>query len=287
MRAIWKGAISFGLVSIPVSIYPAIRREELHFRLLRSPDLSPVNYKRVAESDGKEVPWDKVVKGYEYEKGKFVVLKEEDFKRVDVEATQTVDIINFVALDQVDPLLFYKPYHMEVMKGGDKAYVLLRDALKKTGKIAIAKVVIKTRQHLAAVKPQGEYLMLELMHFPDELTSTAEFKKPADKSLAKPEMAMATKLIESMTSEWNPEEYKDNYREALEDMIEDKLAHGDAKPAHTAKRKHPSNVIDLVSVLQESIQKAGGKSKTAAKAAGKTAAKKAAKKKAKAHNKAA
>lgn len=291
MRAIWKGAISFGLVSIPVSIFPAIRREELKFRLLRSPDLSPVNYKRVAENDGKEVPWDKVVKGYEYEKGKFVIIKEDDFKRVDVEATQTVDIMNFVSLDQVDPLLFYKPYHMEVVKGGDKAYVLLRDSLKKTGKIAIAKVVIKTRQHLAAVKPQGDYLMLELMHFPDELTDSSEFKKPADKSLAKPEMAMALKLIESMTSDWKPEEYKDEYREALEEMIEDKLEHGDAKPTHTAKKKQPTNVIDLVSVLQESIQKAGGKSKpaakTAAKAAHKTTAKKAAKKKTKPHRKAA
>jgi DNA end-binding protein Ku len=287
MRAIWKGAISFGLVSIPVAVYPAIRREELHFRLLRSPDLSPVNYKRVAEADGKEVPWDKVVKGYEYEKGKFVVLKDEDFKRVDVEATQTVDIINFVTQEDVNPLLFYKPYHMEVMKGGDKAYVLLRDALKKTGKIAIAKVVIKTRQHLAAVKPQGENLMLELMHFPDELTSASEFKKPTDKSLAKPEMDMALKLIDSMTSDWEPEQYKDDYREALEDMIEDKLAHGEAKPVHAAKQKRPSNVIDLVSVLQESIQKAGKKSKPAAKSATKAAAKKSAKKAAKKKPKAA
>lgn len=267
MRAIWKGAISFGLVSIPVSIYPAIRREELHFRLLRSPDLSPVNYKRVAESDGKEVPWDKVVKGYEYEKGKFVILKEEDFKRVDIEATQTVDIINFVKLADVDPLLFYKPYYMEVLKGGGKAYVLLREALKSTEKIAIAKVVIKTRQHLAAVKPQGEGLMLELMHFPDELVEAEEFKSPAEKTSSKPEMTMALKLIESMTSPWKPEQYKDDYREALEEMIEDKLAHGDAKPAHTTKAKRPANVIDLVAVLQESIQKAGGKSKPAAKKA--------------------
>src|SRR6516162_11052787 len=129
MRAIWKGSISFSLVNIPISLYPATKREELNFRLLRASDLSPVNYKRVAEADGKEVPWDQIVKGYEYEKGKFVIIKEEDFARVDVEATQTVDIINFVALDDVDPLLFYKPYYLEAGKGGDKAYVLLRDAL--------------------------------------------------------------------------------------------------------------------------------------------------------------
>src|ERR1700736_3210170 len=122
MRAIWKGAISFGLVNIPIALYPATRREELKFRLLRSSDLSPVNYKRVAEADGKEVPWEQIVKGYEYEKGKYVVLKDEDFARVDVEATQTVEIVKFVLLKEVDPLLFYKPYYMEVEKGGDKAY---------------------------------------------------------------------------------------------------------------------------------------------------------------------
>ncbi len=129
MRALWKGAISFGLVTIPVSLYPATRREELKFRLLRKSDQSPVNYKRVAEADGKEVPWDQIVKGYEYEKDKFVVIKDEDFARVDVEATQTVNIINFVSLDEVNPFLFYKPYYLESGKGGDKAYVLLRDAL--------------------------------------------------------------------------------------------------------------------------------------------------------------
>src|SRR3954463_14794190 len=169
MRAIWKGAISFGLVNIPIALYSATRSEELKFRLLRGSDQSPVNYKRVAEADGKEVPWDQIVKGYEYEKGKFVILKEEDFEQVDIEATQTVDIMNFVSIDDVDPLLFYKPYYLEVAKGGDKAYVLLRDALLETGKIAIAKVVIRSRQHLAAVKPQKKGLMLELMHFPKEL----------------------------------------------------------------------------------------------------------------------
>lgn len=270
MRAIWKGTISFGLVSIPVSLYPAIRREELQFRLLRGTDHSPVNYKRVAEKDGKEVPWDKIVKGYEYEKGKFVILKDEDFKRVDVEATQTVEILNFVPLNEVNPLLFYKPYHLEVGKGGGKAYILLRDALNKTGKIAIARVVIKTRQHLAAIKPQDKNLMLELMHFPDELRDMSELKAPEGKAPAKAEISMAEKLIESMTTPWEPEEYKDEYREALEEMIEDKVAHGDAKPVKAVKTKRASNVIDLVAVLKESL--AASKSKPAAKSAAKPAA---------------
>ena len=185
MRPLWKGAISFGLVTIPVSVYPATRREELKFRMLRKSDHSPINYKRVAEADGKEVPWEEIVKGYEYDKRKYIILKEEDFMRVDVEATQTVDIINFVEIDDVDPLLFYKPYYLEVGKGGDKAYVLLREALVKSGKIAIAKVVIRARQHLSAIKPQKNGLMLELMRFPSELIDVAEFKGPAETSVRK------------------------------------------------------------------------------------------------------
>src|SRR6476660_3079729 len=153
MRAIWKGSISFSLVNITISLYPATRREELKFRLLRRSDRSPVNYKRVAEADGKEVPWEQIVKGYEYEKGKFVVLQDEEFQRVDIEATHTVEITRFVKLGEVNPIFFHKPYYMEPQKGGDKAYVLLREALRESGKIGIAKVVIKTRQHLAAVKP--------------------------------------------------------------------------------------------------------------------------------------
>ena len=179
MRAIWKGAISFGLVNIPISLFPATRREELKFHLLRKSDLSPVNYKRVAAADGKEVPWDEIVKGYEHEKGKFVVLAEEDFARVDIEATQTVDITDFVALDEVDPMYFYKPYFMEPAKGGEKSYGLLRQALEEGGKIGIAKVVIKTRQYLAAVKPEKRGLVLELMHFAEELIDAKELNIPA------------------------------------------------------------------------------------------------------------
>lgn len=270
MRAIWKGALSFGLVNIPISLFPAVRREELKFRLLRDGDLSPVSYKRVAEADGKEVPWDKIVKGYEFEKGKFIVLKDEDFKRVDIEATQTVDIINFVALGDVNPVLFYKPYYMETAKGGDKAYVLLRDALAEMEKIAIAKVVIKTRQHLAAVKPQGEGLMLELMHFPEELIDVSEFRTPQTKSAAKPEMAMAKKLIESMTTPWEPEKYKDEYHDALEKVIEEKIEHPEHKAKAKPRKRAPSNVIDLVSVLQKSIQETQGRKKPAAKASAKS-----------------
>ncbi|MFZ0916559.1 MAG: Ku protein [Candidatus Udaeobacter sp.] len=271
-RAIWKGSISFGLVNIPIALYPATRREELKFRLLRKTDLSPVNYKRVAEKDGKEVSWDQIVKGYEYEKGKYVVLQDEDFQRVDIEATQTVDIQDFVELDEIDPIFFYKPYYLEPQKGGDKAYALLRDALKDSKKVGVAKVVIKTREYLAGVKPEDGALVLELMHFADELADASKLHIPTKVEVGKREMTMAKSLIDSMSSKWNPEKYKDDYREALLEVIEEKVEAGgkeiEQKPRKAPK---PTKVIDLVSVLQKSLEETGAKRK----AKGKSGAKKA------------
>ena len=271
-RAIWKGSISFGLVNIPIALYPATRREELKFRLLRKSDLSPVNYKRVAEKDGKEVPWDQIVKGYEYEKGRYVLLQDEDFQRVDIEATQTVDIQDFVELDEIDPIFFYKPYYLEPQKGGDKAYALLRDALKDSKKVGMAKVVIKTREYLAGVKPEDGALVLELMHFADELADASKLHIPKKVEVGKREMTMAKSLIDSMSSKWNPEKYKDDYREALMEVIEAKVEAGgkeiEEKPSKAPK---PTKVIDLVSVLQKSLEETGAKRK----AKGKSGAKKA------------
>ena len=271
-RAIWKGSISFGLVNIPIALYPATRREELKFRLLRKTDLSPVNYKRVAEKDGKEVPWDQIVKGYEYEKGKYVVLQDVDFQRVDIEATQTVDIQDFVELDEIDPIFFYKPYYLEPQKGGDKAYALLRDALKDSKKVGVAKVVIKTREYLAGVKPEDGAIVLELMHFADELADTGKLHIPKKVEVGKREMTMAKSLIDSMSSKWNPEKYKDDYREALMEVIEEKVEAGgkeiEEKPRKAPK---PTKVIDLVSVLQKSLEETGGKRKTRGKSRAKKA----------------
>src|SRR5438445_8267709 len=266
MRAIWKGSISFGLVNIPIALFPATRKEDLRFRLLRKRDLSPVNYKRVAEKDGKEVPWDEIVKGYEYEKGKYVVLKDEDFQRVDLEATQTVDIQDFVDQDEIDPIFFYRPYYLEPQKGGDKAYVLLRDSLERKKKVGVAKVVIKTRQYLAGVKPEDSALVLELMHFADELADPEKLHVPKKLELGKREMNMAKSLIGSMTSKWQPEKYKDDYREALMEVIEEKVEAGgkeiEEKPRKAPK---PTKVIDLVSVLQKSLEETGGKRKAKGK----------------------
>jgi len=269
-RAIWKGSISFALVNIPIALYAATQREELKFRLLRKTDLSPVNYKRVAEKDGKEVPWDQIVKGYEYEKGKYIVLREEDFQRVDLEAAQTVDIQDFVDLEEIDPMFFYKPYYLEPQKGGDKAYALLRDALKDSKKIGVAKVVIKTRQYLAGVKPEDGALVLELMHFADELADPAKLRVPKKVEVGKRELHMAKSLIDSMSSKWNPEKYKDDYREALMEVIEEKVeAGGNEIEEKPKKARKPTKVIDLVSVLQKSLEQTGTKKKTTAKSRGK------------------
>jgi DNA end-binding protein Ku len=265
-RAIWRGSISFGLVNIPIALYPATRREELTFRLLRKSDLSPVNYKRVAEKDGKEVPWEQIVKGYEYEKGKFVVLKDDDFQRVDLEATQTVDIQDFVDQEEIDPMFFYKPYYLEPQKGGDKAYALLRDALKDSNKVGIAKVVIKTRQYLAGVKPEDGALLLELMHFADELADAGKLHVPKKTEIGKRELNMAKSLIDSMSAKWNPQKYRDDYREALMEVIEEKMEAGGKEIAEKPKKApKPTKVIDLVSVLQRSLEQTGAKKKATAK----------------------
>ena len=268
-RAIWKGAISFGLVNIPVGLYPATRPgNDIKLRMLRESDQSPIKYKRVAEGDDKEVAWEQIVKAYEYEKGQFVVLTKEDLDKVNVASNQTVDIREFVDLADIDPMYFDQPYFLAPEKGGDKAYALLRDALEKSGKVGIAKVVIKTREHLAAVKPLGKALVLELMHFPDELADPQELNLP-DAAAGKKEMTMAEQLIASMTDKWRPESWKDEYREAMMKLIEEKVA-APGKESHGPKAagRKATNVVDLVSVLQQSLNahgKGGGKARKAPK----------------------
>jgi DNA end-binding protein Ku len=254
MRAIWKGSISFGLVYIPIAVYPATKEEKLSFRQLRSSDLSPIKYKKVAEADSKEVAADQIVKGYEYERGRFVVLKEEDFAKVRIESTHSIDITDFVDLGQVDPKFFYKPYFLEPQKGGEKAYALLHRALSGTGKIGIAKVVISNREHLASVKPDGLFLILELMHFASEILSPEELKNGPVSAITEKELKMAQSLIESMSVSWEPEKYRDEYRTAVMEMIEQKAQHKEieGKPAAAVRT---TNVVDLVKVLQESLNR--------------------------------
>lgn len=267
MRPLWKGAISFGLVNIPVALYSATKStEKIDLKMLRDSDQCPIRYKRVCEADGKEVPWEHIVKGYEYEKDQFVVLTKEDFERVEIESSQTVDIREFVDLAEIDPRFFDEPYFLAPEKAGAKAYGLLREVLHKSGKVGIAKVVIRPpREHLAAVKALNGVLMLELMHFPEELRDPKELNITTANPSPK-ELEMASMLVKSMSGKWEPGKYHDEYREALMRLIEQKIAAGGKTPPRPRERgEKPHKVIDLVSVLQQSIAQASVQTKRASK----------------------
>lgn len=265
MRPIWKGAISFGLVTIPISVFSATSsREKISFKMLRKGDLSPIRYKRVAESDGKEVAWEDIVKGYEYEKEKYVVFEDKDFDAVELTSTDTVAIQDFVELSQINPIFFHTPYYLEPMKGGAGAYALLRDVLEDTGKVGIAKVTMRNREHLAAVKANGSLLVMELMHFAHEIAPADAIKVPEDKQIGAREKEMAKTLVNQMSADWEPGRYKDEYAEAVLKLVDEKIkAGGKEIRGHKRQAAAATNVVDLVKVLQESLAAAG---KPAAKA---------------------
>jgi DNA end-binding protein Ku len=256
MRPLWSGSISFGLVNIPVGLYSATsHKQALGLDLLRDSDHSRIHYKKVAEADGKEVPKEHIVKGYEYEKGKYVVLTQEDFQRVEIKSNQTVDIREFVNLADIEPQYFDEPYYLAPLKNGDKAYTLLRGVLEKTGLAGIAKVVIRPpREHLAVLKPLDGLLMLETMHFPEELRDPSELPAPKA-AVGEKEMNMALTLVKEMSAKWEPSKYHDEYRECLMKIIEQKVkAGGKALPAPKhEERPGKDKVIDLVSLLQSSL----------------------------------
>jgi DNA end-binding protein Ku len=284
-QAIWKGSIRFGLVNIPVAVYPAEESDELSFTLLDRRDLSPVGYQRINKASGEEVPWSEIVKGYEYEDGEYVVLGDEDFKRANPEATQTVDIVAFVDASQIDPMYFDRPYYLAPIKGGEKGYALLREALAASGKVGVAKVVLRTREHLAAVIPRGRALVLELLRFPHELRDAGELDLPKagleDAGVTKREIEMAEKLVEGMVEEWDPTQYKDDYRNDLMARIDEKIEKGEteviAEPEEEEEgERKGAEVIDIMDLLKRSLEKTGGKAKTKASAkAGKKSKKKA------------
>jgi DNA end-binding protein Ku len=277
-RAIWKGSITFGLVNIPVGLYSAETRDEISFKLLDQKTMSPIHYKRVSEESGKEVPWDQTVRGYEFQKGKYVVMSDEDLKRAAPEATQTIDIVDFVDLEDIDPLYFDKPYFLAPDSKGTKAYALLRETLRRTGKVGIAKVVIRTRQYLAAVVARGDsdVLTLELMRYAHELRDPSELDVPRGKSgVSDKELQMAERLVEGMVEAWDPEKYKDDYRRDLMKTIEERAEAGqlEASPEPAAKAERPrAQVVDLMSLLKRSVEE--GPAKKPAKKSAKTAAKK-------------
>lgn len=268
-RPIWKGHISFGLVSIPITLYSAEKRFDLHFKLLDSRDKAKIRYSRVNEVTGEEVPWDQIVKGYEYDDDKYVLIDDEEFKKVAVEATRTIEIEDFVEHDSIDHVYFDKPYFVVPDKKNQKGYVLLREVLRNSGKVGIARVVIHTREYLSALFVADDILVLELLRFEQELRSPEEFELPgndlSDYKVTKKEVELAEKLVESMTIKWRPDKYQDEYRAELMEWIQKKAEAGGLEVApETAEEpeEEGGKVIDMMELLKKSVEGNGGKSRT-------------------------
>jgi len=252
-HAVWTGSISFGLVTIPVKLQTAVRANDLRFNMLHKQDEGRIQNVRRCGACGKDVAFDEIEKGYEVEKGRYVVLTEEDFKRVDAEATQSVDIMQFVEAAEIDEMLYDRPYYLEPEKKGRHAYALLREALRDAKKVGIARVVVRSREHLAALRPHGDALVLELMHFADEIVDPGELDFPASEKSAAGEMKMARTLIESMTESFDPAAFRDRYRDEVLAMIEARAA-GAPPPKPPGKAPRRDNVVDLMDVLQKSLE---------------------------------
>lgn len=253
MRPVWSGALSFGLVNIPVKLYSAVEAHGLDFHMLHKKDLSPIRYARVCKADGKEIPYEDIVKGYEYQKGDFIVLTDDDFKKANVRETSVIDIQHFVEEKEIDPRYFEKPYYIEPAKGADRAYALLVSALAKSKKVAVAKYVIHKREHLGAVKPEKNMLVLFQMRFEEEIREPEGIRVPDVKAAGKEnkEVDLALQLIDQLTVPFDPSLYKDTYIEALEDVIEKKVK--GKKPAVKGKAPEPVRVDDIMKVLRESL----------------------------------
>jgi DNA end-binding protein Ku len=264
-RVLWKGAISFGLVHVPVSLYPATRSESLSFDMIDKRDFSPVGYKRYNKRTGEEISRENIVKGYEYEKGEYVVVTDEDFKQANVEATQTVDIVAFVDAAAVAPYYYDTPYYLEPGKRGEKGYTLLREVLRRTGRVGIANVVIRSKQHLAALIPLERMLLMNTLRFAHEIRPASELNLPEEglNGLSEKEVAMAERLVDDMTEKsWDPTQYKDTYTADLMAQIEKKIQSGETHAitpasADEAEPRKGAEVIDLVSLLRRSLEKKG------------------------------
>jgi DNA end-binding protein Ku len=265
-RSLWKGAISFGLVHIPVEMHSAVQAHDLDLTMLDRRDFSPVGFKRYNKGNGKEVAWDNIVKGYEYQDGEYVVLSDEDLRQANVKATQTIDILAFVNAQDVPLTYFETPYYLAPGRGGDKVYALLRETLRKADRIAIATVVIRVRQHLCALVCVDDAIVLNTLRFAEEIRSKEELKLPAKAlktaGISDKELKMALSLVDGMTEDWDPEQYHDTYRHDVMALIEKKVKAGQTKSITVAapEKAAPaaSNVVDLVALLKQSL---GGKGK--------------------------
>jgi DNA end-binding protein Ku len=251
-RSIWKGSIAFGLVNIPVELYSAVRDHRPRFRLLHAKDESPVKYERVCQTEGKPVAWEDLVKGYEYEKGQFVVLTKDDFKTAALQKTKTIDILDFVDPTAIDERYFETPYYLLPGKGADRSFALLREAIRESGQIGIGKMILRDAQHLAAVEVIDDAIVLTMMRFADELADLSEFKFPKAEGLRKPELAMARQLIDHLGAEWNPEKYTDEYTNNLKRLIDAKLK-GKKPKLEGRETPREANVVDLMERLRASL----------------------------------
>lgn len=267
-RSMWKGSIAFGLVSIPIELYSAVRDHRPKFRLLHAKDESPIRYERVCQTDGKPVGWEDLVKGYEYDKGRFVVLTKDDFKTAAIEKTKTIDILDFVDPAEIDERYFETPYYLQPGKGADRAYALLREAIRESGRIGIAKIILRDAQHLAAVEVIDQAIVLTMMRFSDELADLDEFKFPKAEGVRPAELKMARQLIDSLAASWNPEKYTDEYKENLMKVIQGKVK-GRAPKLQERETRQSADVIDLMSRLRASLEgKSAPAGRKTAKASG-------------------
>jgi len=255
-RALWKGSITFGLVNIPIELHTAVRDQRPHFRMLHAKDKSPVRFERVCIRDGHPVAWEDLVKGFEYEKGRFVVMTKEDFRAAAVEKTRTVDIVDFVKAEEIDDRFFETPYYLVPSKGGERAYALLREAIRESGRIGIAKFILRDAQHLAAVEVIQEAIVLTVMRFADELADVSQFDFPSEKALRKPEVDMAKALVNSLAAEWDPAKYTDQYRENLMRIIQGKLKGKDVT-LEAPEEPRQAEVVDLMERLRRSLAQSG------------------------------
>lgn len=253
MRAIWNGALSFGLINIPMKLYSATQEHGLNFDMLHKKDLSPIRYARVCKADGKEVPYEEIVKGYQYQKGDYVILVEEDFKRADVKKTKSIEIMDFVDENEIDPMYYDKPYYLEPGKGADKAYVLLREALKKSKKVGIARYVFHNRGHIGVLKPHNQILVLNQLRYESEINKPSQLHIPESAKMSKQEVTMALKLIEQLSSHFHPEEYHDAYTEELKEIIAEKAKGKKPRPTKREETK-VTEVKDIMRMLKESLE---------------------------------
>jgi DNA end-binding protein Ku len=264
-RALWKGSIAFGLVNIPVELHTAVRDSRPRFRMLHADDKSPIKFERVCAREGRPVAWDELVKGYEYEKGRFVVLTKEDFKAAALEKTRTVDIRNFVKGEDIDDRFFETSYYLTPAKGGERAYALLREAIRETKLVGVATIVLRDAQHLAALEVKGDAMVLTMMRYAEELVDIGEYKFPTGKDVRKPEMQMARTLVENLADKWDPSQYTDEYRANLMKIIKAKMK-GKKPHLEAAPEPYQAEVVDLMERLRQSLQGAGGARKSAGKA---------------------